>query len=605
MTPASRSPGSHYKGQKDAIAEAGRDPDTVKMLPMAYTVVGESRAHAEEREQVFLNDLVDPKASLTLLSELMNHDFSDMALEDPITDELIESVSGIRGLVQNLRKHIGGDTLTLADLAGHRATLLQGPRFVGTGPEVADQMQEWFEGDACDGFVIAATHVPGAYEDVVRLVVPELQRRGVFRDRYTGATLRENLGLRGPPSAADRTDLRGDMSAPLRVVQWATGNIGTRSLRAVIEHPGLELVGLHVHTEDKVGRDAGDLAGTDPTGVLATGSIEDVLALGADCVLYMPQGCDLDAVCRLLASGANIVTTRGEFLRPASMDPDERRRVEDACAAGGTSIHSTGSSPGFISEALPIVLLTMQRRLDRLLIDEFADMSSRNSPEMLFDLMAFGGDPAAFDARRFGHLAHAFGPSLSALADAIGLPLDAIESGGEVAVAAHDVEIAAGRWRRARSRRSDPSSRVCATASPCWSSGPTGTSRPTSSRRGTCGRPAGGCRSSATPPSTSRSGSPSSRSATPRCRPASRPTPRSTPWPRSARRRRASAPPSTSRGSCPTCADGVRPAEIMFSLRERQYCRAGSATRPGVGRRLNTEMSYGGSERRSNRPARG
>ena len=234
------------------------------------------------------------------------------------------------------------------------------------------------------------------------------------------------------------------MSAPLRVVQWATGNIGTKSLRAVIEHPGLELVGLHVHTEDKVGRDAGDLAGTDPTGVLATGSIEDVLALGADCVLYMPQGCDLDAVCRLLASGANIVTTRGEFLRPASMDPDERRRVEDACAAGGTSIHSTGSSPGFISEALPIVLLTMQRRLDRLLIDEFADMSSRNSPEMLFDLMAFGGDPTAFDARRFGHLAHAFGPSLSALADAIGRPLDAIESSGEVAVAAHDVEIAAG-----------------------------------------------------------------------------------------------------------------------------------------------------------------
>ncbi len=189
---------SHYKGQKESIAEAGRDPDAVKMLPMAYTVVGESRAHAEEREQVFLNDLVDPKASLTLLSELMNHDFSDMALEDPITDELIESVSGIRGLVQNLRKHIGGDTLTLADLAGHRATLLQGPRFVGTGPEVADQMQEWFDTGACDGFVIAATHVPGAYEDVVRLVVPELQRRGVFRDRYTGTTLRENLGLARP-----------------------------------------------------------------------------------------------------------------------------------------------------------------------------------------------------------------------------------------------------------------------------------------------------------------------------------------------------------------------------------------------------------------------
>ena len=187
----------HYRDQKERIAEDGRDPGSVKMLPMAYTVLGESTAQAHEREQMFLHDFVDPMASLTLLSELMNHDFSGLALDTPITDELVESVSGIRGLVQNLRAHIGG-TITLADLAGHRATLLQGPRFVGTGAEVADQMEEWFDTGACDGFVIAATHSPGAYEDVVRLVVPELQRRGVFRDRYQGATLRENLGLVRP-----------------------------------------------------------------------------------------------------------------------------------------------------------------------------------------------------------------------------------------------------------------------------------------------------------------------------------------------------------------------------------------------------------------------
>jgi alkanesulfonate monooxygenase SsuD/methylene tetrahydromethanopterin reductase-like flavin-dependent oxidoreductase (luciferase family) len=189
---------SHYKDQKEKVAALGRDPVAVKMLPMAYTVVGESRAHAEEREQLFLNDLVDPVASLTLLSELMNYDFSGLDLDAPITDELIASVSGIRGLVQNLRQHIGGDNVTLADLAGHRATLLQGPRFVGMATDIADQMEEWFHGGACDGFVIAATHVPGAYEDVVRLVVPELQRRGLFRDRYTGTTLRQHLGLARP-----------------------------------------------------------------------------------------------------------------------------------------------------------------------------------------------------------------------------------------------------------------------------------------------------------------------------------------------------------------------------------------------------------------------
>ena len=168
---------------------------------MVYTVVGESHAQAEEREQLFLNELVDPQASLVLLSELMNYDFSGLALDAPVTDELIESVSGIRGLVQNLRTHIG-DKITLADLAGHRATLLQGPRFVGSGVEVADQMEAWMEADACDGFVIAATHSPGAYEDMTRLVVPELQRRGVFREKYTGETLRDTLGIARPPVSA-------------------------------------------------------------------------------------------------------------------------------------------------------------------------------------------------------------------------------------------------------------------------------------------------------------------------------------------------------------------------------------------------------------------
>ncbi|OBG87475.1 monooxygenase [Mycobacterium sp. E802] len=189
---------SHYVDQKARIADAGRDPASVRICPMAYAVVGESESHAKEREDMFLNDLVDPMASLTLLSELMNYDFAQHDLDDPVTDELIASVSGIRGLVQNLRTHIGGDTVTVRDLAGHRATLLQGPRFVGTGKQVADQMEEWFTSGACDGFVMAATHSPGSYEDIVRMVVPELQHRGLFRTAYTGNTLRDHLGLDRP-----------------------------------------------------------------------------------------------------------------------------------------------------------------------------------------------------------------------------------------------------------------------------------------------------------------------------------------------------------------------------------------------------------------------
>jgi alkanesulfonate monooxygenase SsuD/methylene tetrahydromethanopterin reductase-like flavin-dependent oxidoreductase (luciferase family) len=117
---------SHHADQRADIADAGRDPDAVRICPMAYAVVGESEAHAKEREAMFIDDLVHPTASLTLLSELMNCDFAQHDLDDPVTDELLASVSGIRGLVQNLRTHIGGDTVTLRDLANHHATLVAG-----------------------------------------------------------------------------------------------------------------------------------------------------------------------------------------------------------------------------------------------------------------------------------------------------------------------------------------------------------------------------------------------------------------------------------------------------------------------------------------------
>lgn len=230
----------------------------------------------------------------------------------------------------------------------------------------------------------------------------------------------------------------------LRVVQWATGNIGTYSLRAVIEHPTLALAGVYVHSPEKAGIDAGELCGLGATGVTATRDVDEIVALDADCVLYMPQACDFDEVCRLLTSGVNLVTTRGEFHHPDSLDPAVRRRVEAACERGGTSIHSTGSSPGFSSEALPLVLTSIQRRLDNLTIEEFADLSRRDSPGLLFDVMGYGKPPAEFDQRRLTHARSSFGPSLRLVADALSIPLDSLEASGEVATARHRVQIAAG-----------------------------------------------------------------------------------------------------------------------------------------------------------------
>jgi 4-hydroxy-tetrahydrodipicolinate reductase len=235
-------------------------------------------------------------------------------------------------------------------------------------------------------------------------------------------------------------------STPYRVVQWATGNIGLRSLRAVIEHPDLELVGLYVYSEAKDGVDAGELCGLPPVGVTATRDVDAILALRPDCVLYMGDRVDADAICRLLESGANVVSTRSEFHRPDDLHPEMRARLEDACSRGGSTLFSTGSSPGFITEALPFALLSMQRRLDRLLIEEFADMSSRNSPEMIFDLMGFGRDPSHFDPRGVeAHGGASFAGSLGVVADALALPLDEVAAKGQVAVARNATVIAAGR----------------------------------------------------------------------------------------------------------------------------------------------------------------
>lgn len=229
-----------------------------------------------------------------------------------------------------------------------------------------------------------------------------------------------------------------------RVVQWATGNIGTRSLRAVIEHPRMKLVGLYVHSREKAGRDAGELCGLAPVGIRATNSIDEVIASGADCVLYMQQGANIDDLCRLLAAGINVVTTRVEFHDPLTLDAKVRNRLEEACRLGRTSLHSTGSSPGFSTEALPLTLLSLQRRLDSLTIDEFADVSSRNSPELLFNIMGFGRPPVEFNQHRLAEVRIGFANSFHALANAIGMPLDRVEIHGECGTARNTTRIAAG-----------------------------------------------------------------------------------------------------------------------------------------------------------------
>ncbi|HEX7852175.1 MAG TPA: dihydrodipicolinate reductase [Sphingobium sp.] len=230
-----------------------------------------------------------------------------------------------------------------------------------------------------------------------------------------------------------------------RVIQWATGNVGSRALKTIIEHPQMDLVGLLVTSDAKNGKDAGELCGLDyEVGVKATKSVDEIVAMDADAVSYMPAYTNFDDVCRLLASGKNIVTPRGEFLHPAAMDPEKRALVEAACKEGGTSIHASGSSPGFISEALPLPLLAQQRRLDCFTINEYADMTSRDSYDMIFNMMGYGRSPGQFNDGMMQHVKHDFSGSLIMLAESMGITLDDITVEGEMGVANSDKEIAAG-----------------------------------------------------------------------------------------------------------------------------------------------------------------
>lgn len=233
-----------------------------------------------------------------------------------------------------------------------------------------------------------------------------------------------------------------------RVVQAGTGNVGSVSLRAIIEHPLMDLVGVLVYSDGKVGKDAGELCGLGrDTGIKATKRFEDVLALEADAVAYMPSYTDFDDVGRLLASGKNVATTRGDFLNPATLTPDERRIIEEGCNTGGTSIRSLGSSPGTATEMFPLILLSYQRRLDCLTINEYANLTSRtNSHNMMFNQMGFGGPATCEAAGKFmlTSLPKEFGGSLRLVAEGLGIELDEIKMITEVGAAREDHQTASG-----------------------------------------------------------------------------------------------------------------------------------------------------------------
>ena len=229
----------------------------------------------------------------------------------------------------------------------------------------------------------------------------------------------------------------------LRVVQWATGNQGVEAIRAVLDRADLELVGAKVYSPDKVGVDAAALAGRDPIGVAATMDVDEVLALGADCVAYFPRNTSLDEVCAILASGANVVTTAFLF-HPASLPSDDLARLEAACAAGGTTVHGTGLNPGNLSGVLPLALSGMSRSIERITLQERADWTFYESMHITFDNMRFGRpadevSEAASDFLRFN--SGLFQEMIALLGEALDAGLDEITTDVELVEAQVDHDV--------------------------------------------------------------------------------------------------------------------------------------------------------------------
>jgi hypothetical protein len=237
-----------------------------------------------------------------------------------------------------------------------------------------------------------------------------------------------------------------------RVIQWATGHVGKHALRAIAQHPEMELVGLWVSGDAKAGKDAGELCGIGRIGVQATRDAEALLKLDADCVSYAASTDyrpieAIEDMCRILSAGKNIVTSSFvPLIHPWHAVPAFAQQLEDACQKGRTSFYCSGIDPGFSPDALPIVLSSLSERIESVRSQEIFNYATYDQPETLFEVMGFGKPPGTMVPLLIpGSLTLAWGPSVRMVADALGVELEEIRQWHELAIADETFEISCGR----------------------------------------------------------------------------------------------------------------------------------------------------------------
>lgn len=223
---------------------------------------------------------------------------------------------------------------------------------------------------------------------------------------------------------------------PYRVIQWATGEVGSNAVAAIAGHPELELVGTWVHSEKKQGRDVGELCGLAPLGVITTTDKEALLAMPADCVCYsvgrawMESGKDalIDELSLILRSGKNVVnTTWPSLINPKGIDEVTYRKLQEACLEGGTSFYTNGIDPGFGSAGLALAALTLSSKVQCVHMYEILNYASWDNPAMT---TFFGYGQASNDQcmiARPGFTADIFLSTIRLVADAMGIEIDEVQ----------------------------------------------------------------------------------------------------------------------------------------------------------------------------------
>lgn len=241
---------------------------------------------------------------------------------------------------------------------------------------------------------------------------------------------------------------------PIRVAHVGTGNVGRLALAGLIESPHYELVGVCVSTAEKVGRDAGELAGLNtPTGIFAVGDLDALLATRPDCVVYCAMGDTrlkeaMEDCRRILAAGIDVVGSAPGMLQYPwqSLPPKYLSPVEDAAAQGSSSLFITGVDPGFANDLLPLALTGTCQSVESVRCMEIADYATYDGATVMFDVMGFGKPlneiPMLLQP---GILSLAWGPAIRQLAAGLDITLDAITEEHERVPAPSAFDIAAGR----------------------------------------------------------------------------------------------------------------------------------------------------------------